>query len=436
MSMTCPTCNIALVAESGPTRKAQCPKCGFSVNYVAVESVPAKNVVAERQEKQTEVGTGEQSAEKTESAKTIEIPKHTTVVCPTCGTRIHPSVRKKERTVKCPDCYVRVRVPPLDEVMKTLAEKARTLPLEDVGQYEFQAPVVSRPSPVTTVSTTYSDVQAEIYQEALPPPPRWTFISGVFTFPWRRDSVVRWVGLSFCAFILVFILIVSILPFVMSGGQTGGFGGAIILVCMGVLVALLGLWTVSYAAAALLAVITDTAAGNDRVTAWPEFQFIEWLNSLIHVAYAATVTMLLAWIITLAVALATDSTTVAVLLTMHFGFPVVLLSTLEADSRWMPLTEPIVVSLGKFWLGWLQFYVLSAAVFALLIACDIGFLMALPIIRPLFLGPAIAAALLIYARLLGRLAWLASTPDASTGKKSKRKKKRKTKKRSARSQAE
>lgn len=426
MSMTCPTCNVTLVAKSATAQKLQCPKCEFTVNYVAVDTGPAADATPQPRARDTQEPDADtdKAAEKKVPPKKIEVPKYTSVVCPTCGTRLDPRVRKKERTVKCPDCYVRVRVPPLDEVMQALEAKARTIPLEDVGQYELQTPVVANTAP-TKISTTFRDVQAEIREEPPPPPPRWTFFSGVFTFPWRLDALTRWMWMSLFWIILMWILIGLILPFVSSGGDIAGIGHGIMLVCLGVLGVLVGSWGVSFSSAALLSVITDTAAGNDRVTGWPEFNFMEWLNSFIQVVYAATATMMLAWIITVFATLATNSVALAVLLTLHFGFPVVLLSTLESDLRWMPLTGPIVTSLRTCWIGWSLFYLISAATFGLLIAFDVGLMIAVPTIRPLFLGPACAAVVLIYGRLLGRVAWLSSTPDSARGKRSKHKKQRK-----------
>jgi hypothetical protein len=86
-------------------------------------------------------------------------------------------------------------------------------------------------------------------------------------------------------------------------------------------------------------------------------------------------------------------------------YPISLMSALEANSIWVPLTMSIVGSLFRWWWCWLTFYLLSglmgwgilaAAVFAVNTSNDILLVV---------LAPFLAAAVLIYFRLLGRLGW-------------------------------
>jgi hypothetical protein len=82
-----------------------------------------------------------------------------------------------------------------------------------------------------------------------------------------------------------------------------------------------------------------------------------------------------------------------------------LLSALEANSYWVPLTLPILTSLLRWGWAWLTFYVLAGLLAAGLVAVfEFAVRSTLDLVL-IALGPLTAAAALIYFRLLGRLAW-------------------------------
>src|SRR5690606_8810832 len=105
----------------------------------------------------------------------------------------------------------------------------------------------------------------------------------------------------------------------------------------------------------------------------------------------------------------------------------VLLSSLEANSMLLPLSGPVLHSLWRRPGGWLAYYVVSTLVagvplllLALLAAASSTFAAAL------IGAPVIAAALFLFARLLGRLGWLISQPQTqSAARKSMRSRRRK-----------
>jgi hypothetical protein len=92
-------------------------------------------------------------------------------------------------------------------------------------------------------------------------------------------------------------------------------------------------------------------------------------------------------------------------------FPISLLSALEANSIWAPLTLPIVTSLFRWCWCWLMFYTLTALIAAGLVAAVVYAGESGTDWLLLLLGPLVAAAILIYFRLLGRLAWRMTTKD-------------------------
>jgi hypothetical protein len=90
-------------------------------------------------------------------------------------------------------------------------------------------------------------------------------------------------------------------------------------------------------------------------------------------------------------------------------YPIALMSALEANSIWVPLTLPVLLSLFRWWWAWLSFYILTGLLAAGLGAVFLYSLSSSQDLLQLLLGPLVAAAALIYFRLLGRLAWRMTT---------------------------
>jgi hypothetical protein len=168
---------------------------------------------------------------------------------------------------------------------------------------------------------------------------------------------------------------------------------------------LICVWAI-VASAFLLAIAQDTAEGADQIEAWPEAAFVDWafefffiVNSLIVGVLPGVVALQvltpLEWPLRVA----------AVPCGLFFLFPIVLLSMLESGSVFVPFSSSVAGSLLSKWWAWAVFYLESAALLAVLLGVA-GVLFR-------FLGPwsvfLIAIAwvwgLMVYFRLLGRLAW-------------------------------
>lgn len=82
----------------------------------------------------------------------------------------------------------------------------------------------------------------------------------------------------------------------------------------------------------------------------------------------------------------------------------------------VPWSAPILLSLFRRPASWLVFYLLSGALAVTLIlpTLFVAFFVH-PLVALVYFAPAAAAAIFIYARLLGRLAWRISEIDADEG---------------------
>jgi hypothetical protein len=212
----------------------------------------------------------------------------------------------------------------------------------------------------------------------------------------------------------------------------GNVAGAIILVLSLTAAVIVGLYVLAFAAHCLVTVVEGTAAGNDAIT-WPDEPIADWIAR--GVFFAA---LLLVWAGPAAIAsralredwLPDNGSLRFILLAVSvlwLLFPVGLLSSLSAESKWMIFRPSIVGVLLRVLPSTLMFYFLTALVAAVtafvwyLAVCRLQFAF-LPLAAPLG-----AAGFLLYSRLLGRLSLMIhrrNPTKAERDEKPKKKKKR------------
>ncbi|HLN33539.1 MAG TPA: hypothetical protein VK395_37775 [Gemmataceae bacterium] len=189
---------------------------------------------------------------------------------------------------------------------------------------------------------------------------------------------------------------------------------AVVLVAAEVLVSLL---VYSYAAYSFLETLENTASGNDEVI-WPGDPLPDWIWRLWYLAWIVAV-----WAVPLYFVLGYHTLTpwqfaVALLALLWLIFPVSLLSSLSGSSRWIIFRPSVLRSLLKSAGTLGLFYVLTGILIAL--SSAVGFLALFG--QFIFWVPLAAVcwavALLIYARLLGRMALVISlTTSPESGQK-------------------
>ena len=237
------------------------------------------------------------------------------------------------------------------------------------------------------------------------PPPRWTFFSGVFTYPWRSQSMLPWIILSIG---IAFWAISGLL--VLTGLASGTREGTVMAGFLGLGWIWLTILTGSYAAACVFAVTETTAYNFDAPYDWPE---PDWRERFFHLLW-------LGWSLGLAVALVvTPASLIAegwqhrlliIAVSTTLLFPVFVLSTLETNSL-SPLSGPVWKSLWREAAAWITFYLLSGAIVGGSGVASVEVYKGLGLLAVVVLAPLWAACVLIYARLLGRLAWRIMRPE-------------------------
>jgi hypothetical protein len=191
----------------------------------------------------------------------------------------------------------------------------------------------------------------------------------------------------------------------------GAAGPAILFMMLFAASIIVGVFVLAYAARCVLVVVEETALGQDEPT-WSNEPYLDWLGHAvlfvellgIWVAPAALTARLLrhTWL--------PGEGALRVLLlagpVLWLFFPIGLLSSLSAQSRWVPLRWAIIRCFLRLAPAALIFYFLTAgllggAVTLWYLALFGGRGVLLPVAA--IVG---AAVLFIYARLLGRVAWL------------------------------
>jgi hypothetical protein len=183
-------------------------------------------------------------------------------------------------------------------------------------------------------------------------------------------------------------------------------GGAILFVCALAAAMIVGTFVFAYASHCFFTVVEHTAAGNDEVV-WPGGPFFDWLWEAVYILWLVGL-----WLgpVALIVRIAGGRSSIlfAAAALVWMLFPISLLSTMSASSRWVVLSPRLVArllgqrfeSLGLFYLHSGPILAASAALLYLTFFRT-GGLLFLPMA-----AVGLAAGLLIYARQIGRLAHL------------------------------
>lgn len=338
----------------------------------------------------------------------------TQVVCPHCGHRQTLGVDQLGRKQSCAGCFmifVAASPPPSasahpddDGELRLSAPTPRHKPT--LPDFDLDVEEEARSAPAEPFAS-----RPELLRPLGPRPvlPEWPLVSGVFGFPLRSGVWQRWVSSS---------LGLSAVAILVSNAHAATRGGpgkewALAVLYSGLAVFGAGLWYI-FCPATLLAIFQDTAAGNDEIESWPDGPWIdsafEGLYLVCALASAGVVSAGL-WEglklvgLDLRIALSLAGAVAFV------SFPVFLLSMIEQGSMLMPVSGPVWGSVLSGWRWWALFLVESLAldfVFGFAIRALLSLLpsagplhmLALAISSTLFV-----AFLIIYFRLLGRLAW-------------------------------
>ncbi|HEV3416794.1 MAG TPA: hypothetical protein VG056_08285, partial [Pirellulales bacterium] len=328
--------------------------------------------------------------------------KYFAVVCPTCHTRMTTTEDQVGQMLKCPDCRRSVVVPPPPP-----PPKPRRLWSEDDGvEVEYQRPCeVPRVEMGPVCNKEILDVaRAEAARRQPPPLPRWPLVTGVFSFPCYSNVCVRWLGLS-----LWLAIVLALLQGFIAMMAVRSVGSWVVAVFVSLpLFVSGGVWWIVMSSP-LLAVLEDTSEGVDRVENWPHSV---WLyNSIrdpIFVLNSGLLSLLPGVAIDAALGRFVAVSWIALPISAVVLFPFILLSMLEVDSVFAPVSLPIWRSVRKTRAAWIGMYAESAGLWALVGIIAFSAWRNGSTLWLALAASAVVGGLFIYFRLLGRLGWICS----------------------------
>jgi hypothetical protein len=237
-----------------------------------------------------------------------------------------------------------------------------------------------------------------------PPPPPYPLVQGIYSFPWWPENLVTWVMLA--AELTLLTLLARGLVVCLELIQQGEFTGAFIVPLIAV-TCVAGLWIGAYAAVQFFTAIEETAAGNDLYPRpeWTMWEGIVKLSSIFAVlALSALPAMLVGGMAAAVVPVPAYAWLLPPIISAVF-FPILLLSTMSSDAMWKMIDFKVVLPLLAKPHALLALYVPSWAMLGLCLVLSYETVVRARLEFLPLTGAVLAACLLIYGRLLGRIGW-------------------------------
>ncbi len=403
----CPACSTRLhAAEDQVGQKLICPDCNTVFPVLPARPRPKRTTLRDKAAGADQYAIYEGTNHSAADCKVVH-QKYVALECPSCHARLHATEDLIGQQIVCPDCDKSVVVPtPLPSKPKPGPRREKqeeeTYVAADPGAApDYQPFIRGRRWRLGHGQVTDAETGEEIFA---PRPrmavPRWPLTHGIVTFPFYRNSFARWLVLSVGAVAVATAVIFAV---EMSQVQiaTSQFMAAMATAAAVITGAM---WTVT-ATVHCLVILRDTAYGYEQVEAWPDGLFVDWALDSFFVLVALALSVLPGiglGAVVRSPGLPPWSFPAASVLVL---FPIILLSMLEANSLSVPLSGWVCRSWIRKWWAWGLFYLETlgpaAAIGLVIRGLQAEFVpMALAV-----LAPFIVAALMIYFRLLGRLAW-------------------------------
>jgi hypothetical protein len=226
-----------------------------------------------------------------------------------------------------------------------------------------------------------------------PPRPRLPMLTGVFTFPFYLKTLEAWIGITFGLMVFAWLLMVWLesTPLGMMSARLFGLP-----TCAA------GLLTLGYAFSCCLTIMEETCEGWDSIEVSPGIDWKEWTWNFAHIT---ALLLQAAMIGQLARFVSGSASWTPMIAGTLAAFPLVLLGALAADGAWVPLAIGAVLrSLRRHCWAWALFYLETTPLVVGWTLLTAAGLKQAPWLAPLYAAPLLAAIILIYARLVGRLA--------------------------------
>jgi DNA-directed RNA polymerase subunit RPC12/RpoP len=405
ISFACRSCGRQLqAAQSQAGNRVVCPGCHRSVAVPPAATGELSPPVADgnNDDRPLEPCAPEDDA--------LSLPYvHISFPCAGCGARLQTALSQAGGRVACPSCGAPNNVP-----LATAAPAGATVEGEDDGDLEVCDPII-RP-PISSYGDHVTDLpevaagasedrrgqprgRRDVLAEG-PPSLRRTFFSGVLSGAFCRIAWQRWLALSMALACVLYLLAEA----VTLASSTSGKQWFLSLI-FGALGAATGLLWTSLMTVSSLTILQETAEGIDAIE-WPGAVWIDWIQDTFYVTNSTSLSALAGLGIDRLLEQVGYRLVWSGPVTIFFLLPIVLLSMLETDSPVVPFSLPVLRCLAKRWWAWGLAYletgilVFGAGWAAAQVLARGGYYFGAALLPPL-----LVAAIMVYARLWGRLGW-------------------------------
>jgi DNA-directed RNA polymerase subunit M/transcription elongation factor TFIIS len=396
----------------------KCPDCGAETILKAPVPEKAKATPAALEGDQYELWDAD-AAPLPDEIRAAQ-PKYIAVVCRVCGTLMHATESQIGQELTCPDCATRTKVvsPPAPRATRDVLASDS----EDYQLDEAFAPVERPP----VIQLEYKGMlyeqerEAELTRDAAnaargrkvrpttdvrgrPIMPRWPLLSGFVPFLFSLGVLVRWFALSAIGGLAIVLGSFGIGSIGAGDSEVSTDMSAVSGVYFLAIGCVIGIFWVAAFASIFIAVVTESSEGNDQVHHWPPPSPAEWLPELIYFLVAAFASSFPGWLLAQSVASDANTRALSVAGSAVLFFPIMMLSQLDIGSPFAIISRKVLASTVRFPFSWLLLYLESGL---LVTGCILVHPFTAGALRiAALLLPLSVAAALVYARLLGRLAW-------------------------------
>lgn len=414
----CRVCGTRMYGRSDQEgKKLECPDCGARTVVPPPPTPKAKNMPAALEGEQYELwGVDEQPLP---SQLIASQPKYIAVTCRVCGTLMQATELQVGRSVRCPDCGTPHVVPPKAKpaaVRSVLAPDSQTPKLDPAahpGEVPAHAPSSHRLFHEEKREAEYAAAleksqrtgkPMELDSRGRPVLPRFPLVSGILGFPFTAGCWQRWIALTLGLLGSAGLMVDGIPGWLLWNGDAAGakaaFGGLIETI---IGATFLIIW-VAAASNFFIAIVSHSAVGAKRIEEWPSMNFIgsmgEMLPVIVAVIFGAAPGYMLGRLV------GGDWIQLGLFggCSLLLIFPIVHLSQLAGGATWELIDLGVMSAAFRCPFSMMLFYIQSASLGAICVAATVA-LSQINLYLLLAAAPLYVGCLIIYARLLGRLAW-------------------------------
>jgi DNA-directed RNA polymerase subunit M/transcription elongation factor TFIIS len=399
-------------------QKVKCPDCGARTVVPPPPKPKPKNIPAAMEGEQYELWDADQQP--LPSQLIAVQPKYVAVKCRQCDTLMYAAENQVGQTITCPDCGTKQKVPTAAKpVLKrsVLATDTET-PELDPAAVPGERPQVL---PISTHRMAFEEQQEAAFERASeksrrtgkpmeidsrgrPVLPRWPLLSGIVPFPFYSGCPERWAVLTLGLLIWTGLLVDGVPAWATWRGDSAGAMAAMGGLAETMLGAVGAIIWLAAASSIFIAIVSQSAAGSERISEWPPMNFIMSMSEMLPVSVAIVFTAAPGWMLGQLVAYEPWQLALWTGGSLLLGFPITLLSQLAGNSTWELIELKVLGAAVRCPFSMIFFYLESACLVAVCVSAALAAVqvdeLLLLALAPLFVG-----CLFLYARLLGRLGW-------------------------------